>query len=324
MGILIKEALENRIISPRVVDVIPMKCRCGCDLEFSDSLRELKCTDGNCIYSVIYRAQSFVKKLNINLSDNDVENVVNELGIITPYQLMMLPDAYREDEELIRNIGITNIEEVIDNIEEAQSKEYRLDYIVSLCGIKTISKVAHKIFDGFCNIEEAYTEITTGQLSFLNERLGIKSQDSSILSLEIYEMLLKLREELIFGESRFNIKKYDKEVLNIAFVDNIEPFVNKSELIYKMNHKYNYKFNLVNVINSDTDILINNSESSGGKLRTARLINDRYVAELMNNGKLSLSSIGKFNGNNLKPIGQKIFIGTLEKVIERLDITLNE
>ena len=71
--------------------------------------------------------------------------------------------------------------------------------------------------------------------------MGVTNLDSCILSIKVYNTLLSIKEELIFAESLVNIKQNDERIF-IAFNDNVEPFVNKSELIDYLNYTYTKQF----------------------------------------------------------------------------------
>lgn len=318
MGISFKEATQNKLISDNIIKIIPTKCRCGKPLEFNDSLRELKCTDKHCIYNLLDRLIEFCIKANLQIKENELKSLATKLKIVTPYQLLMLDEVMQEG--IIDNNDIHSLNDVAQTIQEIKQKDYNLYNIAELCGILTIERVAYKIFNGFVSFEEAFEEIETGQISFINERLGIKSSDSSILSIEVYNKLLSLKEELIFGETQLKIKELNKKRLKIAFTDSVSPFVNKGELIDKFNNTYNYYFTLVTTITESTDILVKNSlDTNTNKYRAARLINDKFIADSMNNGDITLKDIGKTEKNKLKPIGSKIYIDTLENVTLRLE-----
>lgn len=318
MGISFEEATQNDLVSTKTLEIIPNKCRCGAPLELSDSLRELKCVNKDCIYNIVDRLITFCNKTKLNIKDTELKELTLKLNIITPYQLLMLDEVYKNN--IINKSDIQNIDEVMQSIKNIKEVDYFIYEIAEVCGIVSIEKVAYKLFNGFNSFEEAFEEIETGQVSFINERLGIKDSDSSILSIEVYNQIIKLKEELIFGETQLKIKEEEKERLNIAFTDNVSPFVNKSELMDKFNNKYNYQFTLITTVSENTDILIkNNIDSNTNKYRTASLINDKFIAESMNNGELLLNDIGKIVETQLKPLGSKIYIDTLENVTLRLD-----
>lgn len=316
MGISFKEALESGLVSSQTIKLLPSKCRCGSDMEFSNSLKEIRCSNKNCKVKLYNRVCKLCDKLGLDITYNEIANIVDKFALISPYQVMMLDGLYEEN--MISELDIHSIESIIQKIKNIKQSDKLLYEVVELCGIENISKIAKKIFNGFKSIDDAFTEIETGQLAFINERLGIKSQDSCIISLEIYNELISLKDELIFGETQFTIKNTD-DIIYIAFADNVIPFVNKSELIEWLSYTYNYQFIQVTTVNDYTDILIKNANSISSKIRIARMINEKYVADAINNDTLSLGQINKFKDSELKPIGSKIYIDTLDNVIKRLD-----
>lgn len=322
MGVSFSEAVKNELVSEETLKVIPKRCLCGSELEFSDSLKELKCTDKNCKQTVIARVCTFCKKLGIPLSYEDASYIVNNIGIVTPYQIMMLDELNKENSSLLGMVF--NIDEVLQVIENIKQNEYLLNYVVELCGIEDIANIAEKMFYGFKSLDEAYNEIEIGQVTFVNERLGIKKPDSSIISVRIYNELLDSKEELLFGETQFKIKEYDSPRLNIAFCDNTIPFINKSELIEEWNYKYGCIFNQVTIIGENTDILVKNVDGASSKIRAARTINDEYTAELMNNTGMELRDIGKYEEGKLKPIGSKVFVESLANIESRLQYMIDK
>ena len=66
------------------------------------------------------------------------------------------------------------------------------------------------------------------------------------------------------------------------------------------------------------DILVKNSHLTSAKFKTARLINDKYVARAVNSGSLQLSDVGKDVPGDLKPLGYRIYIDTIENVVSKL------
>ena len=320
MGISINTALENNLISKNNMSNLITKCRCGNDLEFSSSLRELRCPDKNCKYKTVDRIKSFINKLDIELNETDILSLIDELNIVTPYQLLTIYKAFKSNNDIVKNIVICNKNSFLQSMEKVFNNEYFIYEIAELCGIQKLEIVAYKIFNGFDSFEEAYEEIDNGQVAFLNERLGIKNQDSTIISYEIYSVLNELREELIFAESQLNLHTSTKQKLNIAINDNVLPFLNVGEFIDWLNYTYpKYRFNHVVTISDTTDILVKNYDEPTVKIRIMRLLNDKHVAELMNNNKLELNNIGKFTINSLKPLGSKIYADTLENIVDRLN-----
>lgn len=310
MGISLKEAVENKLISDECISIIPKKCKCGSDLEFNESLKWLKCTNSKCTYNIIYNILHLSKLTCIKISKEDATKAVNELKLISHYQFFILDTAIEHNRI---QLGID-----VEKIKLFRKTPIYIYEIVKLCCDVTIERIAKSLFFGFNSFDEAYEEIENAQVSFINSRLGIKNTESTALSYEIYNRLLKLKDEFIFIESQLTIKKHENR-LNIVFSDNTIPFINKLEFIEFLNTKYNYTFCIRTIIKDTTDILIKNSDEDNVKSRLASMINERNIAYLMNTGQIDLFDVGKFSPYELKPVGNIIFITSIDKLIKHLD-----
>jgi len=319
MSISFNEVVHNKLIDNNIINILDKRCKCGSDIVFSDSLKVLMCKNENCAYSIAVRVLEFCKYLGIQIEYEEAIYLVKKLNIRTPYQLMMLKEVY--DTGMISVSDVENITTIIEQLENVKNNEYYLYQIAEMACISDIRFIEYKLFDGFESFDIAYDEIENGQVSFINERLGIKNSDSAILSLNIYNKLIDIKDELLFAETQINVRRYNKRILNIAFSDNIYPYVNKYELLRLLDYKYTqYKFCMVTIINSNTDILIKNGDGNTNKFRAAKLINDKYIADEMNSNKLTLSDIGKYKQNELKPLGSIVMISTLDNFLSRLDL----
>ena len=310
MGISINEARENNIITSECYEIIPKKCKCNSELIFNESLKWLECTSKSCKYKLVNSIISISNRIGLNLSEADIIKIIDRLGIISPYQLLTLNESI---EKYINNININ-----YSILSDYRNTPHFIYEIAEICGDKTIENVAKSIFFGFNSFDEAYSEIETSQVSFIDERLGIANTDSMALSYYIYNTLVDLKEQFIFIESQITIKKHNNR-LRIAFSDNTLPFINKTEAIMYLNDKYEYTFCTVSSINEHTDIVIKNSEYNSNKYRIASSINNKYVADLMNNDKITLSEINKLQDDKLKPVGSLVYVTTIEGLIKHLD-----
>lgn len=317
MSISFEEALNNDIISQSTYDMLPKVCRCGSPLLFSDSLREIKCSNPKCKEALATRLKAFADYNNLSLTYDDCYLLTERLNIVSPYQLIMLKDAVAN--KLITTADILKIYKVTDEITEVVNSEFYIYQLIEMCGIHDISRVAYKIASGFNTMDELYNEVDNTQVAFINDRLGITTSDSCTLSLEIYNMLLKIKEELYLGEALLNIKTYSNR-LHIVFCDTVCPYVNKSELLSYLNNKFSYTFVHRSLIDDSTDILVKHLDCTTSRYRNARLINDKYVAEQVNNNELKLSEVGTPVEGQLKPRGTKIYITGIEELIKRLTV----
>ena len=314
MGMSYRELTDNDIISKEVIELLPVNCKCGHEFVFSDSLRKLICSNPDCKYKLIRKMFDLCNRLSIRLRYEDAIEIVSRLNIYSPFQIFYLKDAY--ENSLIDNSMLPNIEDVLIDIDKAKEKEFKVWELLELSG--EIGEVAKTIGYGFSSVLELYREVENGQLAFVNERLGIETLDSCIFSIDLYNKLLKIKDEVIFAEQMLNIVGYEN-VVRIAFNDSVYPYINKQECIEKLEQMFNKTFVHIGTISEDTDILIKNTAITSQKYRAAMLINDAYSADLVNNGEIELQDIGKVREGQLKPIGHKILVGTLENVTKRLN-----
>ena len=99
---------------------------------------------------------------------------------------------------MIDNSMLPNIEDVLIDIDKAKEKEFKVWELLELSG--EVGEVAKTIGYGFSSVMELYREVENGQLAFVNERLGIETLDSCIFSIDLYNKLLKIKDEVIFAE----------------------------------------------------------------------------------------------------------------------------
>jgi len=310
--ITLKDAINNNVIDNNSI-LYSLRCKCGKPLCFSDSFKTMYCSDNKCKFILVNRIIHICSKLNIEISTDVALELIDTVGIITPFQIFVIDELYTTNK-----LNIQNAEELVNKVKLAKSKKYKIYNIAEMTGIAEIDNIAKDIFFGFNSFDEAYNFIESGQVAFINDRLGLKSQDSNAISLEIYNKLLSVKDELQFAEIKLNIEKYSN-TLKIVIDSDIEPFINATEFIEYLNSKYKYTFVIVSSISDSTDILIRVSNNSN-KCKLANYINDKNIANAMNNNIISYNDISKFVDGELKPVGHKIFITTVDELISRLEV----
>ena len=315
----LKEVKDNELIEQSITNTIPQKCSCGADIKISESLNEVQCTNPKCKFKIISRILNFLKLLFItDWTQSEIEQLVDKYDIVTPFQFMMLNQLGVE--ELVETVP--NIKQKLDNIEQIKSNKYHLWQIVKYASIPYISTIAYELFGNYDSIDKAYEDIEAEQVSFIAEKLGINNNEPSILALFVYNKLIEIKEELQFGETQFNIIKYELNPIKIVIATSINEFVNKYEFMEYLNARYKneYSFVLESKVTANTSILINENSFDSIKYRSAKRINEEYIKESIENNIFKNSDIGKENtANKLLKIGEKIAIVTGKELIERLD-----
>lgn len=320
MSLSLIDAYNNKVLSEKSLMFMPKTCRCGQDLELSDSLTELRCSDKECQSYTILRSSGLCKMLRLDISKDDMLNLIDKFNIISPYQLLEL-DSLKSIGEVSDTL-VENIEKVVKRLTILKSSDIELYEILSWCGIADIEVIAKQLAYGFNSFDEFFNEIDRAQVSFINERLGIKTTEACVLAHKIYNEILDIRDELYYAESMLKVKEYTNRIF-IAFNDNCGQYLNKTEVLNYLNNTFDYTFVHTELVNEQTDILVKHLDQSNYKYRNARLINEKSVAEKVNSNEIMLDEADKFISGQLKPLGHKIYIDNIENIMKRLELLSN-
>ena len=325
MSIPLKDVIENQLISEAVLNVIPHTCECGAEIAFTDSLRQIFCTNPRCYYKVAARLESMAKKLRgkngescEGWGESTCVTVCKEFKLISPYQVFQL-------ENLVKNGATSSVsafEKKVNSICNPVLRKVELWQVVALAGIPNIETIAYKIFNGYDSISDAYKDIESGQVPFIANKLGLKNLVTGVMAVNVYNTLMSYKDELLYGEKQFDIFKPEGQTLYIAITGGVQGFKNKSEFIGYINNRYNGKVNamLMNSVTTQVEILVADGDTSSNKFKTANRLNDKYLKKQLELGNISESEIGNFkNDRDLHPVGELIFVGDSHEVISRLD-----
>lgn len=319
MGIPYQVVVENGLLSPEVLDCIPETCECGAPIEFTESLRQIYCTNPRCPYKVAARLESMAKKMKADgWGESTCITVVKEFGMISPYQVFLLEKKLAEG----KRSTVPAYEKKVASICDREKRKVRLWEVVALGGIPNVETVAYKIFDGYNSLKEAFEDIEKGGVPFIAEKLGVKNSEGSVMAANIYKTLMEYKDELLFGETQFEIIKPEGVKLHIAITGGVMGFRNKAEFVNYINNRYAGKVNamLMNSVTNNVDILVADGDTNSNKFRTATKINSKYIEEGLKKGLFTREEIGQYKSEkDLRKIGEKIVIGTSKEIIQRLD-----
>ncbi len=324
MGVTYQQVVENNLLSQAVLDCIPETCECGAPIEFTDSLRQIYCSNPRCLYKVASRLEAMAKDMKADgFGESTCITLCREFGIVSPYQVFLL-------EKSVANGAVSTVPafaKKVANICDMSKRRVKLWEVVKLAGIPNVGTIAYKIFDGYENLTAAFNDIEKGQVPFIAEKLGLKNAENGVMAVNVYNTLIEYKQEILFGETQFEIYKPEGKTLYIAITGGVQGFRNKSEYIQYINNRYPGKVNamLMNSVTSQVDILIADGDSSSSKFRAATRINDKYLAAGLKDGLFAANEVGKFKSSrDMHPVGEKIFVTDSTLAIQRLDDILGE
>lgn len=314
MGITFKEVEDNNLISKEVLQHIPRHCECGAELQFTESLVQLYCPNEACYIKVASRLEAMAKDMSIDgFGESTCIEICRRFGLKSPYQIFLIEDYYNRGG---RCDTVSAFDKKVKAICDKTKRHVKLWEFVRYGNIPSMKDTAYKIFDGYENIEEAYIDIEKGQVPFIANKLGLKSNESSVLAVKVYNVLIQHKDELLFGEKLFDIYKPSGDVLKIAITGGVYGYRNKAEFIKYINERYNGKINamLMSSVTKDIDVLIADGDTSSKKYNNAQKINHKYIEETEDTDGYKDDINREFH-----PAYEKIFITESKGLIERLD-----
>ena len=320
MGVTLQEVIDNELISKDVLDCIPHTCTCGAPIEFTDSLRQIYCSNPRCFYKIASRLEAMAKTMKADgWGESTCVTVCQEFKLVSPYQVFLLEEKVKENPDIS---SVAAFPKKIASICDMNKRHVQLWEVVRLAGIPSIETIAYKIFNGYNNLTEAFNDIEKGQVPFIAERLGLKNADGSVMAVNVYNTLMSYKNELLFGETQFDIYKPTGQTLYMAITGGVDGFRNKSEFVQYVKNRYGGKVNpmLMNSVSAQVDILIADGDTSSNKFKTATRLNSKFLEKGLESGLFTADEIGTFkNPRDMHPVGEKVFITDSHSVFERLD-----
>ena len=288
MAISLQEAIDNDLISKALREVIPNNgyCYCGSELYFTDSLRQLYCSNKQCYLKMASRLFDMAKGMGVQGWDKETcIKVCKDFKLKSPYQVFLL--------ENIEYNSVEGFSEKIKAICDPEKRKLKLWQIVKLSGIPSIETIAYKLFDGYNSIEQAYEDIKKYQVPFIADKLGLKNADTGVIAVNVYNTLIEYETELLFGATKFIVEKDNHDKVLIAIAGAVNGFHNKYEFINYINMRYKGKIRamLMNSIVENLNVLISDGDIDNRKYKIACKLNAKAKEKAISENKDSWHEI---------------------------------
>lgn len=278
MSMALKFAYEQGFLDERLVEEIKdtypeLKCECGEDLKVTETLARLYCDNRFCPARIADRLENMAKAMKVDdWGVATCKKVVVEFNLKSPYQVFMLEGKVFS--------GVSVFEKKIQAFLNSPNRKAELWQIVQYGKLPGIDGSAYKIFDGYKSMEDAYNDIEKYQVPLIAEKLGHKN-DAGILSVAIYNTLIEYKDELLMGEEQFELIKKEGEKFQVAITGSLDGFTNKGEFVDYLNERYKGRVNVIlsNTVTRNTKALVCDGESSTGKYKKAKKIQDKVLEE---------------------------------------------
>lgn len=224
----LKKDYESYGLPLRFVEVLPEVCEeCGSPLAISETMTGLHCSNPRCKDKLIMRLKAICRDLNItDFGESTISKFIDYYGLTNHLNFFDLREGLILSDEVSDKISEKVISQVV------KKKDFLLWEFVQVANLPYIQTSARKIFQGYNSLADAYKDIESGGVAFIQEKLGIAKEDTvSLQAMKIYSTLMEFKDDLIEGEECVNIITLEgKKELNVVCSDQVGGgFSKKSE-----------------------------------------------------------------------------------------------
>lgn len=233
----IKENFDSYNLPQQFAEVLPEFCEtCGAPMEISETLTGLHCSNPRCKDKMIMRIKALCNDLGIlKFGESTIEKFIDYYEPDSPMDIFQLEEGMLLAPDVSPKISA----DVIRQIKE--KRKMQLWEYVMFANIPFVRTSARKIFQGYKNLDDAYKDIVSGGLIFIQDRLGISEYNElSVQAMKVYNNLIEYKDDLYSGINDVEIIDLsNKKQLNVVCSDQVgNGFSKKSEFYAYINNTY--------------------------------------------------------------------------------------
>lgn len=233
----IKENFDSYNLPQQFAEVLPEFCEtCGAPMEISETLTGLHCSNPRCKDKMVMRIKALCNDLGIlKFGESTIEKFIDYYEPDSPMDIFQLEEGMLLAPDVSPKISA----DVIRQIKE--KRKMQLWEYVMFANIPFVRTSARKIFQGYKNLDDAYKDIVSGGLTFIQDRLGISEYNElSVQAMKVYNNLIEYKDDLYSGINDVEIIDLsNKKQLNVVCSDQVgNGFSKKSEFYAYINNTY--------------------------------------------------------------------------------------
>lgn len=225
----IKEDYGMLGLPERFADILPEFCdTCGAPMEISDTLTGLHCSNPRCSNKMVMRIRTLCQDLGIlRFGESTIEKFIDYYGPTSPMDIFELEEGMCLAPDVSPKISA----DVISQIKK--SRKMQLWEYVMFSNIPFVRTSAMKIFSGYKTIEDAFADIESGGIAFIQKKLDLSDLTVSVQAIKVYNSLMEYRDDLIAGVKDVEIiDMSDKITLKVVCSDQVGGRFNKKAEFY--------------------------------------------------------------------------------------------
>ena len=252
----IKDDYDSLGLPYRFAEILPEFCEtCGAPMEISETLTGLHCSNPRCRDKMVMRIKSVCKDLGIlRFGESTIEKFVDYYEPDSPMDIFEL----QEGMDLAPDVSPKISYDVIQQIK--QKSTMQLWEYVMFANIPFVRTSARKIFYGYKTLDEAYDDIESGGIDFIQEKLGISENNTmAVQATKIYNNLIEFKYDLYCGINNVNILDMsDRKQLKVVCSDQVGGrFKTKNEFYAYVNNTFDtIHVDFLPSVSKDIDYLV--------------------------------------------------------------------
>ena len=190
----LKKDYETLGLPKRFVDLLPETCpTCGAVMAMSETLTGLHCENSRCPDKLVMRIKAICNDLGIlGFGESTIEKFIDYYEITNPLNMFALQKGMPLSDEVSDKVSDNITEQIVNK------RNFLLWEYVRVANIPHVQTSAMQIFQGYDDLEEAFKDIESGGVRFIQDKLGITNDgELSIRAMKIYKSLMEYKEDLL-------------------------------------------------------------------------------------------------------------------------------
>lgn len=253
----IKDNYDEYGLPYEFAECLPEYCpTCGAPLEIRETLTGLTCSNPKCPDKIVMRIRSICTDLNIlQFGEKTIEEFVRYHELTNPLNIFELQPGmllYEGASEELSNKIISQID---------KKRNFLLWEYVMIANLPDVRTSAQKIFSDYKTLDEAYANIETGGVDFIQKKMGIVADgEVSVQAMKVYKSLMEFKDDLFEDVDNVNIISTEGKVeLNVVCSDQVgNGFAKKKDFYDYINTTFGDKLhvNFLPSVRKDIDYLV--------------------------------------------------------------------
>lgn len=252
-GTLLVSELSESNLPVEFLDTLESTClTCGHPNGITATLSRLYCTNPNCLDYAVKRLSGMLNDLGVTgMTESKCEKFLRHFcdgeNSYNPYLILMYDP--NEDWELYSGCGMSFSQDIYRQV-SAKRKMHLWNYI-KIGHMDGIREHARKVCDGYSSVEDLFFDLDNGGVDFVQEQLGPGSgaiadtfntgsvlEGVSVSALQIYDTLMRNREDIVSCADGVELLPLDVPVINVCISRSVGgTHTDKKSFIQAMNDK---------------------------------------------------------------------------------------